>query len=692
MAYTSGIFHIDLVNGNDATRTSLTSCTASNPSGTITRINKTAHGLVTGAIVDLISFSSSLNGAYKITVVDANNFDLDDTAWPSPADTSGTVTPRGGMNWADAWLTINNGASSSRIQPGDELRIAKTAGEVSTGQNATWTQNSQTVTLASSVSKKIEDGIAAWTPATNVTATTSTTRKIGATSQELVIAASFTTGKVGYQTISGGGTQDFSGYRYINFWCYVSATKTADIFKICLCSDATGDTIVNEINIPATIGTNWHCFVLDYGGALGSNIQSVAVYANSDPGTMNIRIHNCFATNGGLSLKTLFGKTGECFYNMQSMDGTTIKIDSRNTGAAGQGYAGSTSTETLYYREPFDVNTNGTWATAQEAGDANNAKNHYSFGWNTGSNTRDGTTLIANLVSGSGVLFSAAQYNKFSHLHSARFSTATLSSYLELEDVVMAGFNQGVSVTSNEDLKLVSCKILNSATTPTLGDAVLCYDCDFSNNTGYGVTTYLSAKFVSCRFANNSSGSMNLSGSHSVWGLATLILRKCTLSDTTEFSGLKLGNVWSYDHDNTAGNHWGFTNGGTINWQTGTVHGSEPGAWRASITANTRTLLYPVIFKLAEVACNASSQVTVKVWVKKDHATNVGAALYIEDAIYSLSGISETTVTKASDTSWEQLTITFTPTQKGVVPIFCKTWYVAGTSNAYYGSVEVTQA
>lgn len=138
MAYTNAIFYIDLVSGSDTARTALTSCTASNPSGTITRINKTGHGLVTGAVVTLTLFSTWLNSDWKITWVDANNFDLDSAVWQTTADASGTCTPFGGSSWTDAWKTITSGATAARIAPGDEIRVSKTPNPVSIG-NATWT-------------------------------------------------------------------------------------------------------------------------------------------------------------------------------------------------------------------------------------------------------------------------------------------------------------------------------------------------------------------------------------------------------------------------------------------------------------------------------------------------------------------------------------------------------------------------
>ena len=143
MSYSNATFYVDdgSVSGNpgdDSARAALTSCTASNPSGTITRINKTGHGLATGAVVDLTDFDAWLNGAWKVTVFNADNFDLDGATWQATVDASGTVTPRGGSSWADAWLTISDGPLAARIQPGDTIRVAKSGDPVSVG-GATWT-------------------------------------------------------------------------------------------------------------------------------------------------------------------------------------------------------------------------------------------------------------------------------------------------------------------------------------------------------------------------------------------------------------------------------------------------------------------------------------------------------------------------------------------------------------------------
>jgi hypothetical protein len=698
MAYTNGVFRIDLVSGSDAARTALTSCTASNPSGSITNIQKTAHGLVTGAVVDLTLFTAWLNSAWKITVVDADNFTLDDATWQATADTSGTVTPRGGSSWSDAWLTIGSGATAARIQPGDEMRISKTADPVSLGQDATWTDGSQTVTLTTAVTKKIDDSAGStWTVSANITGSSNTSRKIGANAQVLTPATGFTTGKVAYILIAGGGTEDFSAYEKICFWFRPTsnAVIAASTYKICLCSDATGDTIVNEINIPATLNnTGWHIMELDYGAALGSSIQSVAIYANSDPGTTAFSINNIFATND-LSLKTLIGKTGDVNYNIQSIDGTTIKIDSNNTAATGRGYSGATSTETLYYRVPFDVTTTGSWAIMNENGAATSPYNHYIGGYNTTNDTRDGVTCIASALVGVGTSITCFNFCKLSYFTIARFSIISVSSAnnLAISDTVFCG-GAGTFSTSTIAITLINCKFLNLSATPTIyGGECVFLNCEFRNISSTAIAGYPAQEFISCTFANNTTASIAISDGERR-GTGAVLLRNCILLDTTEIlsTSNRYSFAWSYNHDDTPGNHWGFTNGATINMQSSVVHSAEPVAWKFTLSSSASGQYRPATLRLGPFPVEASALVTVTAWIKKDHATNVGAKLYVQDELYNIDGVVADSATKADDTSWEELTITFTPTEAGVVPVFVDAWYADGASNVYVGSITLTQA
>ncbi len=699
MAYTNAVFRIDLVSGNDGARTALTSCTASNPSGTITRITKTAHGLVTGAVVDLTLFSSWLNAAWKITVVDANSFDLDTAVWQATADADGTVTPRGGSSWSDAWLTISTGASGARTQSGDVIRISKTADPVSLGQNASFTDESKTITLTTAVTKKVEDAISGWTAAANVTLGTNTNRKLGATAMTVTVANAFTTGKVCYQTIAGGGTQDFSGYQVLNFWMRPTAgiAIAANTYKICLCSDTTGDTIVDTFNIPALFSNAaWQPFSINLGGNMGASIQSVSIHAIVDPGNSAavFSLNNIFASAGNLTLKTLIGKNNYVYYNIQSIDGTTISIDGNNTVVAGRGYSGTTESVTLYYREVFQIPaSSGTWQSTNEAGDGIGGIISYICGWNTSNDTRDGETVVASAVVGVGTGLNLSSFIDFSYLVLARFN-GSIAAGIEnnISNCVVTGSATFVSLTS-VSANYFSCKFLNnSGSSSAFGGKVFFKDCEFRSHPGSAIQVTPAMEFIGCTFANNGTSSINMQPVGKE-GQGGVILRRCSLLDVTEVSTVstQLGMLWSFDHDNTPGNHWGFTYGGTVNWQTSVVHDTEPGAWKINVSLVQRTV-FPVTMRIAEVACNASSLVTVKVWVKKDHATNIGAAIYVQDEDYNVVGVVADDAVKADDTNWEQLTITFTPTAKGIVPIYVKAWYGGGNTNAYFGSIEATQA
>lgn len=696
MAYTEGIFYINLTSGSNTARTALTSCTASNPSGSITRINKTGHGLTTGAVVDLTLFTAWLNDAWKITVVDADNFDLDGAVWQSTADTSGTVTPRGGSSWSDAWLTTTSGATSARIQPGDTIRYNKQT-VTGTGVDATFTANSKTVTLANALTKTIEHANSGFTVSSNITGTTNTSRKIGLTATLITPDSGFTTGKVCYKEVAGGGTQNFSAYSKISLWFRptTNVVITANTYKICLCSDATGDTIVNEINIPATIANNvWHAFVLDYGGALGSSIQSVAIYANSDPGTTAFSFNNIIACNT-LSHTTLFGFEGDCFYNVQAIDDTTVTIDSNNISTGGQGWYGTTGTAELFYRIPIESYLNATINAANDSGSATGGYITFSGGWDTGTNTRDGMTAFASNTVGLGICFAGATYVKLENFIMARFasvlSTSTSQKFV-CENIVLSAFS-GISGASSIQQLYKNCKFLNGSISAQ--SAQRFESCDFFNNISQAIALNGTGNFANCRFANSlfssvSASSVSTSSFEEYTGHS--LFRNCLFVDSTEFNfSNSFGYAWSYNHDQTIGNHWGFTTGATINLQSSVVHDTEPVAWRVIHSSSYKGVLYPVRFKIVEFAVTEDTAVTFTAWVKKDHATNVACRIICEGPTYSLPGITDVYSTKADDTSWEELSITFTPTESGIVPIYFESWYVAGNSNTYIGSVTCTQ-
>ena len=607
-----------------------------------------------------------------------------------------------GVDWANAWLTVNSGATAARIAPGDLIKISKTGDPVSLAQTAQWTNLSQTVTLTTAVNKHINQAVGnTWTASTSVTAGSSTTRKFGATAQSLAIAAGFTTGKIAYAAVDGGGTQDFSGYQKISFWIRPTIAVAASTLSIRLCSDATGDTTVDTLAIPAMPTANsYYCIEIDKGSALGASIQSVALYADLDPGAVTILLNNIVAGNT-ITHRTLIGKYDGFWFSIQSIDNAALKIDEGgNVTASGRGYYGVTESVTTYYRIPL---VSGS-LTMQDSGTTDGGYIEFSGGWDTSSNVKNGDTYLDGISSdGAGNGFNLTSFTKLNNVSLVRFTTGIAGSVVygwELSDVNTICCNRGFNLnTLLIKSNIINSKILcngNGHLLPLAAgtSAFSLINCKIYSNGGRGFVAGNASTFYSCDFQNNGSFSLNVYNTANNYNEGSARLRDTILGDSSEFgfvTSIADQYVWSFDHDNTQGNHWGFTNGGTINWQTVEKQGSDPGSWKATISSNTRTTLLPIRFKLAEIGIKATDTVTFTAWVKKDDATTVGAKIFVYGSDQSLAGMTYTEVTKANDTNWQNLSMTFSATEAGVVEVWAEAWYISGNSNVYFGSISASQ-
>lgn len=744
MSYSNATFYINTATGSDAARTALTTCIASNPSGTITRINKNTHGLSTGAVVDLTLFSAWLNDAWKITVVDANNFDLDGAVWQVTADNNGTVTPRGGSSWSDAWLSITGGPTATRVQGDDTIRVSKSPDPFSIG-NATWTNTSNLVTLASAQTVTIDNCETAWTVANTSTVTASATRKQGSFSVAVSRPAGYVVSTL-YAYKSLGSTINYSAYDAITLWIAAAGTATvANNFKVCLCSDVAGAVIVDEFILPASVsaGTRWFPVRLTRtgGGALGSSIQSIALYTHTTLPAANtvISLDNISACSStGLSLTSLVSKTSaasggsEGWWCIQSLDGTSILLDIADTGTSTpasttRGYTGATETVATYARE--------TTRTGPHVGATTNVQTvlvsglpdayiSFSMGWNTSTNLQDGETIFDGvngtgncLISGNRSYinidrFSACRYvtplgqtaqstqtnwtlsGTFlcccGSIAGAQFLRSTFSNY------VIHSITGGSNYLGRDGgLKIVNCSFVSNTSTPmTIGSTIsnntyqtILYNCLFENNaTSDIVAAGLNYPILLTSSSLKSTTNIGVNSRF-------LILKDCSLSGTVEFSTVTANTnnrVYSQNHDLTA-YEFGVTDGGTFNTEATDRPGQTGKMWRLVLTNTTRNSSYPLELQVGQFACNANSLVTVTAWMKKSHATNCRGKLRIR--AYQLRGINSDVITTLSDnTNWQQVTLTFTPLEAGVFEVEALAEYVSGNANVYIDTIEVTQA
>lgn len=208
------------------------------------------------------------------------------------------------------------------------------------------------------------------------------------------------------------------------------------------------------------------------------------------------------------------------------------------------------------------------------------------------------------------------------------------------------------------------------------------------NNGGIGIL--FSASYNVIAYDLVTSGNSSAGASAANGGVGRLV--RASISEATEvstFSGTN-GTVFSQDHDTTVGNHQIFTDGGLISSDTTTRHTASGICWKMSPTSAIRASGYPLFLSLAKVACVASSLVTVKAWMRR---SNTGLTMRLVCKGGQIGGVTTDQVasmTAAADT-YEELTITFTPSADGVVEIIAEA-YGGTTYNGYVDDMTITQA
>lgn len=169
-------------------------------------------------------------------------------------------------------------------------------------------------------------------------------------------------------------------------------------------------------------------------------------------------------------------------------------------------------------------------------------------------------------------------------------------------------------------------------------------------------------------------------------------LRNFTINEATEVSGYTAfsnSRIYSEKHDGGSTAKI-FCDGGLIVSQATTVHGSATLAWQFSPTSANRSATYPLNLVIAKVACAASALVTVKAWFRRDSTSLEGRLLCKGGQIAGVSADVSSSMTAAINT-WEELTITFTPSEAGVVEIE-GLFYGGTTLNGYISDMTISQA
>jgi hypothetical protein len=471
---------------------------------------------------------------------------------------------------------------------------------------------------------------------------------------------------------------------------------------------------------------------------LGSSIRSIAFYVNSDQGAQNFYLSNIIACKASsaadsLTLTSLIGKNtaNETFWGIQSINGTRVMLDlDTNTGpvsTSNRGYYGTSETVTTWKREAIKMLPSAATTTVvnpiSEGGDETLGPITYSGGWDRTSMSSQVLETWLDGRNGNGYCFSpTVSWLAINNVAGVRFD-----SFMSLSVVAVVGMNHAIIAANNNSGAAIFARhagklsagavCANSvaygtgATGPQVINLGNVYSNGNSTSTGFratpgssfqlnsynngqsGLTTPTSdivgCKIVSSKFGLNSSGiSLNTTATAGV-----LYCSNCLFGDSIEVNISSAGSetyVYSNKHDQTANNHKIFAFGMLISSATDQRRTASGISWKIQPTSTIYWhSVRPVVLSLAKVACSANNLVTIKAWMRRD---NAGLTMRLVCRGGQIAGVASDVIASVTTTdAWEEETITFTPTEVGVVEIIAEAW--GGTTfSGWVDDMTISQA
>jgi hypothetical protein len=633
---------------------------------------------------------------------------------------------------------------------GDTVRVMASPAPTSLGVNGTWTKDSNIITLSAAVTKTVDNCESGWTAAANITvAHISTLFRQGTNCVRLTPVGAFTTGLMAYKAL--GSAQDFSSFQQICLWLRSDTARAASFFTLRLCSDALGVTAVNTINLPQLIANQWQKVVVDTGGALGASIQSVAIYAASDPGTGLLYVDNIFTSKAPgaadeLTLASLISTNDDSpaapWLSIGSVDGTTITLnggaDQNASTPSTARYRLATVTTPAYVRQPIEL-------AAQE--DINNnpsgsgANGIVEGGWNrTDMSTkvdktymrrqnRNGQVAInmfaratidirsfAGEVGGGYLIYN--NQNNFCNVSDCD-ATGCLTSFYFRQPSQTGTFRNVNSYHSKyaiETAGIIDFYGDEWTFDQLWGSGAADSDALFLGNNSSN-ERYCEFVLIGNNIYNFGAGVSSTAGA----GWARVTFRDAVFSNNTDdidfFGELYL---WKTTHDDLSlplttslganlglvhGNQLtdagaasvvpslyfnGRSGGAVVRRSTAQRRTASDYSWEMSVDSSAIDYDMSSV-PMAQIACPANEPRTIKVWAYTANAEGIGR-IRVKGTWYD--GVPSDVVDELTTTaSWEQLSITFTPTEEVVVTVFMEALYVSNSATRkaiYFDDLTVT--
>ncbi len=669
-------------------------------------ISCAAHGYSTGdtVVITGVTGNTNANGTWEITSTGANTFTL-------------------------------NGSTGNGTGSGGTARV----------------RNNTRVMLSTPVTQTVActgPGRTAWTAA-NANVSTVLTNSGGDSKEhalydQIAITVNFTTGLAAYWPT---GTLDLSGYQQVSFWInqVTGNLGAAGAVSLRLCSDTAGTAVVRTINIPSLGATaRWMPITVDLGTSLGSNIQSIALFVNTDSGAQTFRFSNIIACKASsapdsLTLTSLIGKnsSGETWWGIQSINGTRVMLDNDTnatpSSSGSRGYYGTSETVTTWKRETIKIGpaaSSGTSLQALQEAGTEGSPITISGGWDR---TSMGTQTLETWLDGVNGLGYAINSNRdfidATKLAFTRFTRAwdqtAGGSYCHINIVAANNCTTGaadgaVSTSAHRSSFTVGHCVAHQGAAIYLAQGAssnrFTIDHGLVSNNGNAIelaTSCLDNSFCkgsgAAVLANNSTDLRNASGACVFNALQFLSPTNCNLNFSTpvvvhaiqcSFEGMTevllpggtpmTTRVYSHHHDQTTNNHKIFLVGALISSASDQRKTASGISWKIQPThSSIRHSRNPVALSLAKVACAANSLVTVKAWMRRD---NSGLTLRLVCKGGQIAGVPQDVIASVTTTNaWEEQAITFTPTEIGVVEITAEAWG-GSTLSGWIDAMTISQA
>lgn len=653
-------------------------------------------------------------------------------------DPEGGNDSNGGTSFANRVKSFNAFTPAA----GDSVRIIASPSPWSIG-SATWTDNSGNITLAAAVNLTLDNmqATTGWVAGTNVTiAASASNRRYGSNQLLFTLSSSFVAGAlIAYKAVSALDLSSFSCLSALFGW-NTTPQSTTNI-SIALCSDSAGATPLVTLSgdqFIASAGVNNTSNQFENGGsALPSGINSIAIYASgstkpfSSSGSFFMsNLIACKAMNAAnhLSHISVIGKktTGEPeWYPIQYIDGTTVNLGwtgDVNRSGGSKAYRGTTETVTTYAQVGLRTRMNSTTKAVKTSGTATSPIT-WTGGWDrtamssqTGQSWLNGQRMQADMWT-SNVAWHIMPDSTIGMMY------ANSGSAILLTNVVGRIFHLA---------GIVDCTYLysnNSTVSGTYGVTDIAADsvvfCDnglylrYDNNAQMKVRirriTGCNTAGVSCLqnmddrstdivVSQVDNCTLGVALTNSLSFGAWFRMRGTTFKNNT--ADVALNTYCGLDLDrpsfpsapvitgagSTSGNPYvRMTAVGGARWDNrmyrtdvtqvadqSTVHGAAAQSVKVTVVTNTMMTSVPYRTRLMRVAALSGKTITATAWVQRSDSTNLGAGLTTAQG--AVAGVADASVAAAAASStWEQLTITFTPTEDGVVDVY---GYVTNPTNS----------